>query len=292
MNNVNNNIESFKRAYSDEYFDSLMTYEKIILIGKENNGYTFKANGSVIIFDGYLKVYVLTYYNSSNKINNVYTITENSISNYDNTQTGNSSNSYTIKNTLNMPSEIEVKYIDNVTKNEISATQTLNGKVGEEYTTSPKIVDGYVLYATPENASGDYKVEKTTVIYEYRKLSNVTTKYIDWYTGEEIETKEVDTYKEGDSYTTIKKTVDGYTFISVSDNNKGTIGREDIEVVYFYKKNTSVTIKYVDINTNEAIAIQDSLRMDSLIKKAYFEGAQMVRDSIAGVKKDELKQKL
>ncbi len=39
MNNVNNNIESFKRAYSDEYFDSLMTYEKIILIGKENNGY-------------------------------------------------------------------------------------------------------------------------------------------------------------------------------------------------------------------------------------------------------------
>ncbi len=39
MNDVNNNIESFKRAYSDEYFDSLMTYEKIILIGKENNGY-------------------------------------------------------------------------------------------------------------------------------------------------------------------------------------------------------------------------------------------------------------
>ena len=222
--------------------------DEVSITGTE---YTFPGYKYV---DGDLKVYGLTYDNSSNKINNVYTITENSISNYDNTQTGNSSNSYTIKNTLNMPSEIEVKYIDNVTKNEISATQTLNGKVGEEYTTSPKIVDGYVLYATPENASGDYKVEKTTVIYEYRKLSNVTTKYIDWYTGEEIETKEVDTYKEGDSYTTIKKTVDGYTFTSVSDNNKGTIGREDIEVVYFYKKNTSVTIKYVDINTNEAIA--------------------------------------
>ncbi len=39
MNDVNNNIESFKRAYSDGHFDSLMTYEKIILIGKENNGY-------------------------------------------------------------------------------------------------------------------------------------------------------------------------------------------------------------------------------------------------------------
>mgnify|MGYP006985821713 CR=1 FL=1 len=56
----------------------------------------------------------------------------------------------------------------------------------------------------------------------------------------------------------------------------------------FLKNNINKPVE----NTNEAIAIQDSLRMDSLIKKAYFEGAQMVRDSIAGVKKDELKQKL
>lgn len=36
---------------------------------------------------------------------------------------------------------------------------------------------------------------------------------------------------------------------------------------------------------NEEIKnMNDSLRIDSIIKKAYFEGAQMVRDSIAGAK--------
>ena len=33
--------------------------------------------------------------------------------------------------------------------------------------------------------------------------------------------------------------------------------------------------------TNAAMEVQDSMRVDSLCKKAYFEGAQMVRDSIA-----------
>ncbi len=204
--------------------------------------------------NGQLKVYGLMYDNNSNKVNNVYSVTEDSIENYDITQTGDSLNSYTVENTLNMPSEIEVKFIDNVTKDEISESEHYNGKVGESYTTTPKTIDGYVLYVTPSNVSGDYKVEKTTIVYEYRKLSKVTTKYIDWYTGNELADTEVDTYKEGDPYTTIKKTVDGYTFASVSDNYNGIIGREDIEVVYYYKKNTSVTIKYIDINTNEEIA--------------------------------------
>lgn len=35
--------------------------------------------------------------------------------------------------------------------------------------------------------------------------------------------------------------------------------------------------------------MNDSLKMDSIIQKAYFEGAQMVRDSIAGVKNNEHK---
>lgn len=38
--------------------------------------------------------------------------------------------------------------------------------------------------------------------------------------------------------------------------------------------------------TKEAKEMNDSLRMDSIIQKAYFEGAQMVRDSIANTSKE------
>ena len=36
---VNEAIINFQEKYTNEFFNSLMAYEKIILIGKSNNGY-------------------------------------------------------------------------------------------------------------------------------------------------------------------------------------------------------------------------------------------------------------
>ncbi len=56
-----------------------------------------------------------------------------------------------------------------------------------------------------------------------------------------------------------------------------------------YERLTTKTVSG-DLNwSKEAIQMNDSLKMDSIIQKAYFEGAQMVRDSIAGANKNELK---
>lgn len=66
---------------------------------------------------------------------------------------------------------------------------------------------------------------------------------------------------------------------------------KQIEVAKDYLKNNA-NDKYIrllekgqdiDLKTweNAVREVQDSLRVDSLCKKAYFEGAQMVRDSIA-----------
>lgn len=66
--------------------------------------------------------------------------------------------------------------------------------------------------------------------------------------------------------------------------------QQDAEVfarAYILKNNQN---KYIELRnkgtrgaawTNAAKEVYDSLRVDSLCKKAYFEGAQMVRDSIA-----------
>lgn len=51
---------------------------------------------------------------------------------------------------------------------------------------------------------------------------------------------------------------------------------------YYWYKNAK-TVK--DSLTAYNAAMRDSLRVDSIIKKAYFEGAQMVRDSIKAAAK-------
>ncbi|MBO5478109.1 MAG: MucBP domain-containing protein, partial [Clostridia bacterium] len=61
---------------------------------------------------------------------------------------------------------LEVKFIDQVTKEEITLRQTRTGNIGDEYTTSPETVNGYELVLTPNNASGNLTMDKITVTYE------------------------------------------------------------------------------------------------------------------------------
>ena len=152
-------------------------------------------------------------------------------------------------------SGVEVKYIDQVTGKEIADTVTKTGLEKDPYETEAKNVEGYELVLTPSNAKGEMTVEKITVTYEYRKLSDVTVKYVDENTGEEIEGADqvVTTYKQGESYTTEKKQIAGYTYTRDTQNTAGTVEDKDIEVVYYYKKNTSVTVRYLDVKTNEPL---------------------------------------
>ena len=211
--------------------------------------------------NGNLVVYGLLYGNDSKKVNNTYTVTENSVNNYNNTQTGDKENIYTIKNVLNMESSVEVRYVDK-NGNEISTRDNYTGKVGAEYTTISKSIDGYILDSIPSNASGRYNVDKIIVTYEYRKLSDVTVKYVDENTGKEIPGVDnvVTTYKEGDAYTTEKKNIEGYEYTRDSGNTEGEVGRENIEVVYYYKKIAGgVEVKYIDQVTGEEIVTGQTL---------------------------------
>ena len=150
---------------------------------------------------------------------------------------------------------VEVRYIDQVTGKEIADTVTKTGLERDPYETEAKDVEGYELVLTPSNAKGEMTVEKITVTYEYRKLSDVTVKYVDENTGNEIEGADqvVTTYKQGESYTTEKKQIAGYTYTRDTQNTSGTVENKDIEVVYYYKKNTSVTVRYLDVKTNEPL---------------------------------------
>ncbi len=148
---------------------------------------------------------------------------------------------------------VEIKFIDQVTGEEISEPIIKEGLEEDNYITTPKNIEGYELVKTPENPKGEMTVEKITVIYEYRKISYVTVNYIDENNGRILYGQSNTKYLEGDEYITNQEQVSGYTFTRVEGNAKGIVGNKDIEVTYYYKKNTFVTIKYIDMVTNDVL---------------------------------------
>ncbi len=150
---------------------------------------------------------------------------------------------------------VEVRYVDQVTRNEIDTRVNLSGNVEDSYTTQSKEIDGYELVLTPSNANGKFTIDKQIVTYEYRKNSYVTVKYIDDNYDTKIIDDIVTKYKEGDAYTTEEKVFDGYALVSKTYNTSGMVERQNIVVEYRYKKiSAGVEVKYIDQVTKEEIA--------------------------------------
>ncbi|HFR3748326.1 TPA: MucBP domain-containing protein, partial [Streptococcus suis] len=67
--------------------------------------------------------------------------------------------------------QLTVKYVDE-NGNELVPTETREAQVGDDYTTTPKVIPGYYLVAIPANQNGTIGAEGTTVVYVYKKLGN------------------------------------------------------------------------------------------------------------------------
>ena len=151
-------------------------------------------------------------------------------------------------------------YEDYYTHDVISSDVEIAGVEGDDYTTEEKEIDDYLFYNTEGEVSGKMSAEPTVVKYLYKKLSTVTTKYVDISTGQEIANPISAKYAENAEYTSGKKAISGYTFSSDSGNTSGTIGRDDVVVIYYYKANSSVVVRYIDINTGSDIEASDEIR--------------------------------
>ena len=155
-------------------------------------------------------------------------------------------------------SSVTVRYLDVKTNESLEEDIVINGLEADDYDTEQKTFEGYKYVSVDGNTSGKMEREPITITYYYIKQSNVVTKYVDKVTGEEITDKIEVTYSEGDNYTTVRKTIEGYTCVEDSKNITGVVGRENIEVTYYYKKNTGVTVKYIDMYENIEISGTES----------------------------------
>jgi len=170
--------------------------------------------------------------------------------------------------------DVTVEYAD-TEGNEIHASQTISGNVGDSYDASTEkyqvTIDDYTLDESqlPENSKGVFSETAQTITYIYKKnfvpAADVTVEYVDTE-GKEIHSSQTISGNVGDSFDAstdqYKLSIDGYTLdeSQLPENSKGVFSETAQTITYIYKKNfvpaADVTIEYVDLEDNEIHASQ------------------------------------
>ncbi|MGF2068791.1 MucBP domain-containing protein [Enterococcus casseliflavus] len=165
--------------------------------------------------------------------------------------------------------DVTVEYVD-TEDNEIHASQTINGNLGDSYDASTDqyklSIDGYTLDESqlPENLKGVFSETAQTVTYIYTKnpipAADVTVEYVDTE-GNEIHPSQKISGNVGESYDASTKNyqlvIEGYTLdkSQLLENSKGVFGETAQTITYIYTKNpipaADIVVEYVDLEGNE-----------------------------------------
>ena len=198
--------------------------------------------------------------------------------------------------------DVTVEYVD-TEGNEIHASQTISGNVGESYDANAKnyqlVIDGYTLDESqlPENSKGVFSETAQTVTYIYTKnpipAADVTVEYVDTE-GNEIHPSQTISGKVGDSYDASTEkyqlAIEDCTLdeSQLPENSKGVFSETAQTVTYVYTKNpipaADVTVEYVDTEGNE---IHDSQTISGNVGDSYDTSTEKYQLKIEGYTLDE-----
>ena len=145
--------------------------------------------------------------------------------------------------------EVNVKYVDKETGEEIDESINIQGHEGDDYKTETKDILGYDLVEEPENKNGTMTADPIDVIYYYRRPAKVIVNYYDADTKKKLADEVEITGHQGDSYTTEEKDIkyykveklpankDGKMIVTVTkDENDNEIVEDTTYVNYYYRK--------------------------------------------------------
>ncbi|WP_185805794.1 MucBP domain-containing protein, partial [Mammaliicoccus sciuri] len=160
------------------------------------------------------------------------------------------------------------KYVDE-NGNKIQEPTTLNGKVGENYSsTHPSEIEGYDYLRTEGTPEGKYSRDNQTVTYVYQKADgHVTVRYVD-ENGNKIQEPTTLKGKVGEDYSsTHPERINEYNYLETEGNPEGKYSRDNQTVTYVYKKaDGHVTVRYVDENGNK---IQEPTTLNGKVGEDY-----------------------
>lgn len=137
--------------------------------------------------------------------------------------------------------KLQVNYVDEANQT-LATSETMSGKLGESYVTTPKTIDGYQVKETPANATGTYTTNTETIQanYIYEKTvaegANVSVEYIDEATNEIIAPTEMLSGKIGEPYQAEPKEIAGYELSQTPSNQQGAYTDQSQSVIFKYKK--------------------------------------------------------
>ena len=157
------------------------------------------------------------------------------------------------------PAYVKVNYLKRGNNEKLANTETLVGKSNDNYTTSPKIIDGYELvkdsdgnFVTPNNAYGQFTSTPIEVNYYYQpKQVDVITSYDLDGTDKKVIPDTTQKVNYGDDYTTTPPSTipDKYELIETPSNATGKVVSDDpINVHYKYKLKDAKVIVHHYIN--------------------------------------------
>ncbi len=150
---------------------------------------------------------------------------------------------------------------ENNTDNKVLASaQVINGYVGQEYETKAVDIDGYTLIENTNNTKGTMTKDEIEVIYYYAKNTKVIVKYLeqDNTPDNNLDNNVLATEEElngyvGQNYETNKKEIEDYIFVESTNNTKGTMEKDVIEVIYYYAQKTKATVQHIDKETGKIL---------------------------------------
>lgn len=131
--------------------------------------------------------------------------------------------------------KVTVYYYEEGTTNSLAEVEYLSGKTTENYESVIKNIENWELVEVPENAKGQFTLEKQEVIYYYKKLmGKVVAKYVD-ENGKPLRDFIETIGQVGTNYETKSQAFTNYKLIKVEGIEKGLYDKESIEVTYIYK---------------------------------------------------------
>ena len=200
--------------------------------------------------------------------------------------------------------DVTIEYVD-LEDNEIHASQTISGNVGDSFDASTDqyklSIDGYTLDESqlPENLKGVFGETAQTVTYIYTKnpipAADVTVEYVDTE-GKEVHPSQIISGNVGDSYNASTEkyqlTIEGHTLdeSQLPENSKGVFSETAQTITYIYKKNfvpaADVTVEYVDTEGKE---IHSSQTISGNVGDTFDASTDQYKLSIDGYTLDESK---
>ena len=179
---------------------------------------------------------------------------------------------------------------------ELQSDKIYTGNIGDNYDVQIIEISGYEYKEAIGALNGKYTNTEKTVVLKYQKIQepepepdpkpekgNVIVIYQD-INGNQLRENKTITGNVGESYETEKLEIEGYEFIEVDGQERGTIVKENQFVTYKYKKKDvietgKVTVKYIDENGNslkEDVVLTGNVGEDYKTEKVEFEIYKLV----------------